>query len=240
MPHFFGDQQVLVRGRGLRSTGRGPLASYAAARGLRVVGMTSNRTELSERSFIDLHSSWLDPTEAHDWFTRLETSVAWETREIVLFGRRVLHPRLVGWGGGLPYRYSGQTLPPRALPQGVDALIERVSGAVGARFNHVLFNFYRDGSDSMGFHADDEPELGERPLVASLSVGGPRRFVVKRGRGSGAVRVQPLRVEFELDSGSLLFMGGSCQREFVHAVPKTRRLVAPRINLTFRFVQRAP
>lgn len=182
---------------------------------------------LSDRSFLEYAPQWLDADGARLAFDMLRESLPWEERSIVLFGRSVLQPRLIAWAGELPYRYSGQTLPIRAFLPPLAALRERVIATTGVAFNHALVNRYRDGNDSMGFHSDDEPELGEDPVVASVSLGATRRFVVTEKRGSR-------REALDLEDGSLLVMGGQCQREFRHGVPKTKAAVGERINITWR------
>ena len=98
-----------------------------------------------------------------------------------------------------------------------------------ASFNSVLINLYRNGQDSMGWHSDNETVLGKEPVIASLSLGGTRRFQLKHRR-SGEL------VSLDLPHGSCLIMQGRCQADWRHQVPKTRKQVAPRINLTFRTV----
>lgn len=151
-----------------------------------------------------------------------------------LFGRSVAVPRLVAYHGdpGCAYRYSGQTYPAQAWTPGLlrlRALLERRSGL---RYTGVLANYYRDGRDSVGWHADDERELGPAPddvAIASLSLGASRRFVL-RHRASGERR------ELALGDGSLLVMRGTTQSHWRHALPKTRAAVGPRLNLSFRIV----
>ena len=153
----------------------------------------------------------------------------------MLFGRRVLQPRLIAWTGTLGYRYSGQTLEPRDATPATAAILTRVGAHVREPFNHILLNRYRDGADSMGMHSDDEPELGRDPVVATLSLGATRRFVVKPRRprlGAGHA--------LELSHGSLLVMGGTCQRHYVHGVPRQSGATGERISLTFRRLLRAP
>jgi alkylated DNA repair dioxygenase AlkB len=111
----------------------------------------------------------------------------------------------------------------------------RVEAVCNAPFNSVLLNLYRDGADSMGWHSDDEPELGERPVIASLSLGAMRRFRLRHRRRKD---LDPVAID--LENGSLLIMEGDTQRFWKHQVPKTRRAVAPRINLTFRNICRPP
>jgi alkylated DNA repair dioxygenase AlkB len=201
-----------------------------------VIGERCQHHDLGAGAFIDHATGWIAPAEATAMLHQLGHELAWEQREIVLFGRPVVQPRLVAWGGDLPYRYSGQTLPPRPLPPTVSALVARVNQALGLVFNHVLANRYRDGNDSMGMHADAEPELGPDPVVATLSFGAQRRMVV-------AARDGRAKHEFFLRAGDLLVMGGTCQRHFRHGIPRARgrdAAVGERISLTLRQVLRAP
>jgi alkylated DNA repair dioxygenase AlkB len=191
-------------------------------------GEIAERRDLPLGAFIDFHAQWIDPREAERALASLLDDLRWESREIVLFGRRIPQPRLVAWAGDVPYRYSGQTLEPRAAPPIVERLMARVVAATGTPFNHVLANRYRSGADSMGMHADNEPELGPDPVVATLSFGVPRRFVVVPRRGKTP------RVEYALGGGSLLVMGGTCQSHYRHGVPRANGLVGERVSLTFR------
>ena len=191
------------------------------------------RRELSQGGFVELYPEWLSAGEAHGMESALRTELAWESREIVLFGRRIVQPRLVAWAGAIDYRYSGQTLPPRPFGPTLRDVVDRVAAHVRVPFNHVLANRYRSGMDSMGMHSDDEPELGEDPVVCSVSLGAPRRFVLVPKRGGDG------RLELLLTAGSLLVMGGSCQRHFRHGVPKDPRAQGERISLTLRHVLRS-
>lgn len=203
------------------------------------------RIDLPLGAFVDLEARWLLEREAALLQEELTRELAWEQRHIVLFGKRIMQPRLIAWEGALPYRYSGQTLPPRPWPAGVLSLIgplcSRVNDAAGTQFNHVLVNRYRDGNDSMGYHSDDEPELGDDPVVACVSLGCTRRFVLKARSGAK----QP-PIALALESGSLLVMGGTCQRHYRHAILREREprseppLPRERISLTFRRLLRAP
>lgn len=189
------------------------------------------RTELGHHSFVLHEPGWLAAAEARALLDDLRTSLSWERRSIVLFGKEVLQPRLIAWAGAVAYRYSGQTLEPRPMPAALEGIHARVCEAARAPFNHVLLNRYRDGADSMGFHADDEPELGENPVVASLSLGETRRFVLAARRGRG-------RWQWALGHGDLLVMGGACQHHYRHGVPKTSAAVGERVSLTFRLIVR--
>ena len=192
-------------------------------------------------AWFELQEAWLGPAEAACLQTDLVRELRWEQRHIVLFGKQILQPRLIAWAGELPYRYSGQTLEPRAWPAGLtpvlDELGARISQASGAVFNHVLVNRYRDGKDSMGFHADAEPELGPDPPVATLSLGQARRFQLRAQRRALGERAVTLRLE----TGSLLVMGGTCQRHYRHAIARDPgAALGERLSLTFRRLLHAP
>ncbi|HMF40118.1 MAG TPA: alpha-ketoglutarate-dependent dioxygenase AlkB [Polyangia bacterium] len=186
---------------------------------------------LAADSWLDFKPGWLSADEAARCLAAVRTEVTWVEREIVLYGKRIMQPRLVGWAGDVPYRYSGQTLEPRPFTATVRALTERVNEFADARFNHVLLNRYRDGRDNMGMHADDEPELGPDPVVATLSLGATRRLtLVPRRPRDGERRA------VELPSGSLLVMRGACQRRFRHGIPREPRVTDERVSLTFRLI----
>ncbi|MBM3221706.1 MAG: alpha-ketoglutarate-dependent dioxygenase AlkB [Candidatus Rokubacteria bacterium] len=195
----------------------------------------ADRIELGGGAWLDYLPTWIVAADADRFLIALRDELAWEQREIVLFGRRVLQPRVIAWAGSLGYRYSGQTLEPRASTPTTAALLRRVVEHARVPFNHVLVNRYRDGADSIGLHADDEPELGDDPVVATLSLGATRRFVLKPRRARlGRGR------SFDVESGSLLVMGGTCQRHYVHGVPRQAAAAGERISLTFRRLLRSP
>lgn len=191
---------------------------------------------LTPSSWLELEPGFVGAPESGALLSALVSELAWEAREIVLFGKRILQPRLIAWAGSVPYRYSGQTLPAREPSPTLAELMRRVERATGGNFNHVLVNRYRSGQDSMGFHSDDEPELGQDPLLASLSLGATRRFVIHAKRKSLGVVSRTL----ELRDGDLLVMGGAFQHELRHGVPKQPGVRAERVNLTFRRLLSAP
>jgi alkylated DNA repair dioxygenase AlkB len=195
------------------------------------------RIELQAGAWVQLWPQWLDDAEAGELEAALVRDVGWEQRHIVLFGKPILQPRLIGWAGELPYRYSGQTLEPRAWPDAALPILARANQVAGAAFNHVLINRYRDGRDSMGYHADAEPELGPDPIVATLSLGARRRFLLRRHDK----RANEAPLALWLEHGSLLVMGGTCQRHYRHAIPRDAAPdVQQRISLTFRRLFGAP
>lgn len=191
---------------------------------------------------VALWSPWLATAEADALFAELRQSMAWEVHHLRLFGRDVAAPRLSAWIGdpGAVYTYSRRRFEPRPWPPVLVALRGRVEQACGARFNSVLANLYRDGNDAMGWHSDDEPELGARPVIASLSLGAARRFRLRRRRARGESPQPGDDLELQLPHGSLLRMAGATQRLCRHALPRMRKLAAARINLTFRHVDTPP
>ncbi len=189
------------------------------------------------RAHVTYDAAFLDAAEADALLTVLIDNVAWQQPCVRLYGRDVHSPRLAAWYGdpGAVYSYSGSANMPLAWTPELSALRRRVEARVGCAFNSVLVNLYRDGRDSVGWHSDDEPELGAEPVIASLSLGARRRFLLKPKRPKGA----PSR-SLWLDRGSLLVMRGPTQRCWRHCLPKTARPVGPRVNLTFRQVRLAP
>lgn len=158
---------------------------------------------------------------------QLREAIEFEQRSVRVFGRVHPQPRLTAWYGPKPYAYSGLVWPARDLPPLLAGLRDRVEALTGERFDSVLANLYRGGSDCVGWHADDEPLFGPDPVVASLSFGATRRFLLKRRDGSE-------RLRFELTDGSLLVMPRGTQPHWLHSIPRTKRPVGARVNLTFR------
>jgi alkylated DNA repair dioxygenase AlkB len=165
--------------------------------------------------------------EADALFQTLRSATPWK-QEV---GRGRPFPRLTAWYAdpGLVYRYSGVTHHGTGWTPELLEVKRRIEEVSGARFNSLLLNRYRDGKDSIGFHADDEPELGVNPVVASVSLGGVREFVLRH-------KETREKLVFPLSHGSLLVMGGTCQHHWLHGVPKTEEAVGERINLTFRLI----
>ena len=172
---------------------------------------------------------------ADECFRQLRREVDWQQEEIVLFGVKRLVPRLVAWYGDVDavYRYSGVEHRPLPWIAPLTELKGLAESLCGQPFNSVLLNLYRDGRDGMGWHADDEPELGPDPAIASLSLGATRRFRMRHRRHRDQT------VAIDLEHGSLLLMQGATQHHWLHALPKTSRPAGERINLTFRLVRPA-
>ena len=188
---------------------------------------------LSGASSAVLHSAVLEPDKARDAFENLHAQTPWEQRDVVVFGRSVAQPRLVAWfaSPGVTYRYAGLTLEAHSFSPLLFELKKRVEAIAGAQFNSVLLNLYRTGADSNGWHADDEFEFGIDPVIASLSLGATRRFDLRN-------RDTKETIKSNLASGDLVVMSGASQREWIHQAPKQLKVQEPRINLTFRMVQK--
>jgi alkylated DNA repair dioxygenase AlkB len=166
---------------------------------------------------------------------RLIAEVEWRSEAVVMWGRTMPQPRLTAWYGdpGRSYAYSGIELQPRPWTPLLLDIKARVEAATGAGFNSVLINYYRNQRDSIGFHSDNEPELGDRPVIASLSLGEERIFVLRHRRSK---KTEPVRLR--LASGSLLLMAGETQRNWRHGIPKQSRACGARVKLTFRTIIR--
>lgn len=185
------------------------------------------------QSEIWLWRAWLAQPLAAEYYQDLLANLHWQQPELFIAGKMRKIPRRQAWHGDpeASYQYSGMRFAPSPWNTTLTVLRQGLEKHCQATFNSVLVNHYRDGADSMGWHRDNEPELGEQPVIASLSLGATRRFCFKPA-GGGA---QALAIE--LHSGDLLLMAGSTQQHWLHALPKTRKPVQGRLNLTFREIR---
>ena len=176
--------------------------------------------------------AYLNAELADTYFDQIFSETSWQQHRIQCFGRDLEIPRLTAWYGdkNTTYRYSGIDLSPRPWTPLLRSIKESLEAISGARFNSVLLNRYRNGKDSVGWHADDEKDLGDTPVIASLSLGATRRFQMKHRYQNGE------KLVLDLTHGSLLVMSGNTQNNWLHQIPKTARPVGERINLTFRFI----
>ena len=169
---------------------------------------------------------------SENYLSVLLGSTSWRQDEIRLFGRTVLQPRLTAWMGdpGATYRYSGLLMRPVPWSPVMLEIKAAIETRLGKSFNSALLNFYRDGLDSMGWHRDNEPELGPTPTIVSISFGASRRFKIRHYFDKKPV------FDLLLENGDLLVMGGVMQSFWEHCLPKTRPLQEARLNITFRSV----
>lgn len=167
--------------------------------------------------------------DGDDYFDQLLSETPWQQRSSLILGKRVRQPRLTAWYGdeGCQYQYSGVTNTPLPWRGCMSLIRDEVEGLLDCRFNSALLNLYRTGRDSIGFHSDDEPELGPTPIIASVSYGAVRTIEFRHRRGNHV----PVLVE--LPSKSLLVMMGDTQKNWKHGIDKVKD-ADPRINITFR------
>jgi alkylated DNA repair dioxygenase AlkB len=195
--------------------------------------MTSQRTTPISKNILPYDGEAMlipDSSANFDWAGVSRTLIAtmpWQVETARLFGRELAVPRMTAWFGDSAYRYSGILHQPAPFPSIIQSLRERAEALSEASFNAVLLNLYRSGRDSVGWHSDHEAGLGDCPTIASLSLGGERRFQFRHRRTKETISLV-------LRAGDWLIMGGRTQQFWLHQVPKTAASVDPRINLTFR------
>lgn len=180
---------------------------------------------------IEYRTGFLGQEEAFELYDALQEQTDWQQDTIKVYGKSHLTPRLTSWVGDswMTYRYSNNTMKPASWNPLLLSIKTKVEQATNTKFNSVLVNYYRDGGDSNGWHSDDEPELGARPIIASLSLGAARDFHLRH-----KIRKE-LKQSIALENGSLLLMRGDTQSCWQHQIPK-RAQAAGRINLTFRTI----
>ena len=177
------------------------------------------------------HSPWLSEREANELFQQLFEQLDWQQLQVKIFGKTHNSPRLSALYGdpGISYRYSSMTHQALAWHPLLLELNQRLSNEFNLTFNSTLANLYRDGQDAMGWHADDEPELGINPTIASINLGETRIFKFKH-------RATNERYDLPLQHGDLLIMKGKLQHHWMHAILKQNTTLNPRINLTYRMI----
>lgn len=193
---------------------------------------------ISDRGLNYLLANEQHPWATTDWSTIDPAEIPWQHIQwrrdhIRMFGKLVPIPRFSAWYGdeGMVYTYSGLKLEPNPWNAGLLHFKAAVEQVAQTTFNSVLLNWYRDGQDSMGWHADDEPELGPNPIIASVNLGATRRFLMRH------ISDKKHKFELPLSHGSLLIMGGQMQHYWQHAIPKERKVGDLRVNLTFRTIR---
>ncbi|QKJ64748.1 alpha-ketoglutarate-dependent dioxygenase AlkB [Flavobacterium sp. M31R6] len=177
--------------------------------------------------------AFLSKEEADSLFQELIENIPWQQDEITVYGKKHLQPRLTALYGneGKPYSYSNIIMQPHHWTLTLQKIKSLAESILDTNFTTVLLNYYRDGSDSNGWHADNEKELGVNPVIASLSLGAERNFQLKHNFDASQKKT------IILENGSLLLMKGTTQHFWKHQVPKTSKPIEPRINLTFRVIK---
>jgi alkylated DNA repair dioxygenase AlkB len=182
---------------------------------------------------VRLYPALFSGEEADTLMASLLADITFQQDRITLYGKAHDLPRLTAWHGepNLEYSYSGISAVTKPWTEALLAIKQRIEVHAGAVFNSVLLNRYRSGTDGMGWHSDDEPELGCNPVIGSVSFGESRSFHLKHKTLAGVKQSIPL------EHGSLLLMSGETQHHWLHQVPKSRRAMEERLNLTFRFIK---
>jgi alkylated DNA repair dioxygenase AlkB len=178
-----------------------------------------------------LDNDFLNSEESAKLFQNLRSSISWRQDEIRIFGKWIKQPRETAVFGdsGLSYTYSGLKQSCSLWTPELLKIKSKIESVCNHDFNFVLINHYRDGADSMGWHSDDEKELGKNPVIASISLGAERKL---KFRPKNFLNESPF--EIEMKNGSLLLMEGSTQHHWQHSIAKSKKVLKPRINLTFR------
>lgn len=186
-----------------------------------------------EDAEVTYYPTFLSQEEASEYYNILLAETDWQQDDIKIFGKVYQQPRLTALYGDSekPYSYSGITMFPKPFTPTLSVLKNKIESLIKIQFTSVLLNLYRDGSDSNGWHSDDEKELGKQPVIASLSLGATRMFHLKHKSSTAKSYKVPL------EAGSLLLMKGNTQHFWKHQIPKTKKPVNPRINLTFRIIK---
>lgn len=175
--------------------------------------------------------NFFNTVESDHLYISLLENTSWQQDQIGMYGKILNVPRLTAWYGSNNqlYTYSGITMKANFWTNDLLEIKHRIETIAKVNFNAVLLNLYRDGKDSVAWHADDEPELGLHPTIGSVSFGAARMFKFRHIQDKSLVKV-------ELTSGSFLLMQGSTQHNWEHQIPKTSKKISPRINLTFRII----
>ena len=177
---------------------------------------------------------FFSPKESKRLYNNLYDTIAWQQDQIKIFGKLIDLPRLTAWVGeeGALYTYSGIAMQPQPWSKALLFIKKRIEKEAGVVFTNCLLNLYRTGKDSVGWHQDNEPELGKNPTIGSVSFGATRAFQLKH-----RYRKDLKKITIPLTDGSFLLMQETTQHFWKHQIPKTTKIVKPRINLTFRIIK---
>ena len=177
----------------------------------------------------------LESNQADILLASLRQEIEWTQNTIRFYGKESLVPRLEAWYGdpGKSYSYSGIHMNPKPWTQNLIQIKKAIEPIAKVTFNSVLINYYRDGKDRVAWHSDDEKELGQNPVIGSISLGAERKFKMRHRQ----YKTNGLKYEIMLNHGSFLLMKGTTQHHWMHEIPRTAKPTDPRINLTFRIIK---
>jgi alkylated DNA repair dioxygenase AlkB len=192
----------------------------------------SDQNILPFQGEVHYYPIFFSPEESEKYFEYLTFEINWKQEPIQIFGRKIMQPRLTAWYGDSEkdYSYSGITMHPHRWTNTLLEIKQKIDSLAEVKFSSALLNLYRNGKDSMGWHRDNEKELGTNPIIASVSFGASRIFQLRNYKDKALVK------SIELSSGSLLLMKGETQHFWEHRIPKTSKQIGSRINLTFRVI----
>jgi alkylated DNA repair dioxygenase AlkB len=184
-------------------------------------------------NLLEYKPGFYNEQECLDFMQLLKKNIQWKQETLTIFGKTVKTPRLTAWYGdiGIAYKYSGKQFFALSWTEELLAIKEKTELVSPVKFNSVLLNYYRDGNDSMGWHSDDEPELGKNPVIASVNFGQERRFDFRYKAD------HRIKHNLILANGSLLLMKGDLQHHWQHQIAKSKQGMKERINLTFRLIR---
>jgi alkylated DNA repair dioxygenase AlkB len=184
---------------------------------------------------LQYHSQFFTKETADRLLLNLKEKIEWTQNTIRFYGKESLVPRLEAWYGdpGKSYAYSGIHMTPKPWTPELLTIKQAIEPLSGVAFNSVLINYYRDGKDRVAWHSDDEKELGQNPVIGSVSLGAERKFKLRHKQ----YKANGLKHEILLRHGSFLLMQGPTQHHWMHEIPRTAKPIGPRINLTFRIIK---
>lgn len=191
----------------------------------------NNENILPEDGTVYYYGKILNQKQADYYFNHLMDTIEWKNDEAVIFGKRIITKRKVAWYGNKPYKYTYSKITRQALSW-TNALLELkelTEQITGETFNSCLLNLYHDGNEGMAWHSDAETDLKKNGAIASLSFGAERKFAFKHKRTQ-------VKKDLILEHGSLLIMKDETQNHWLHTLPPSKKIISPRINLTFRTI----
>jgi alkylated DNA repair dioxygenase AlkB len=198
-----------------------------------VANVKGQRVQIPDAE-VTYYPGFFSTEEAKSYYTQLVEKVDWVQNKIKMYGKENWVPRMEAWYGdaGMIYTYSGITQKPKPWFEELREIKTAIEPVAETVFNSVLINFYRDGQDRVGWHSDDEKELGDFPIIGSVSLGATRKFKLRHKN----FKKNGLQTALDLENGSLLLMSGITQKYWKHEIPRTSLPVEGRINLTFRVI----
>jgi alkylated DNA repair dioxygenase AlkB len=196
---------------------------------MELINKEANHNLLPYDGEVNYYGRVMETDRADNYLDILLNTIPWKNDEAVIFGRHIITKRKVAWYGdaGYSYTYSNTTKQALGWTKELLELKSLVEEITGEQYNSCLLNLYHNGDEGMAWHSDDEKSLGKNTSIASLSFGAERKFALKH-------RASKEATSLILENGSLLVMKGATQSNWLHSLPKSKKITTPRVNLTFR------